>query len=205
MGQTEGAAEATMRNALGQDVPVSLVKEVDQLRDGVVMDLVTRFARQRNVLMALKKHTVDEIETFLKLSAERFKQDVGGKKGNVTLYSYDGRYKVVRSVSDNMVFDEGLSSAKNLIDQCLTDWGKGSRPETRLIIDRAFRPNTAGRVSTSAILSLRTLAINDPRWIMAMHAISESLKAMSSKAYYRVFEKDENDKWRPICIDFAAL
>jgi hypothetical protein len=74
-----------------------------------------------------------------------------------------------------------------------------------MLIEQAWRPNSAGRVSTSAILGLRRLGINDDRWILAMHAIDESLQVMSSKAYVRVYRKDEHDNWQPICVDFAAL
>lgn len=204
-GQASETTGATMKNALGQDMPVHLVKEIDKLRDELVRDLVHRFEEAGRAVRALKEYATTELAAFLQLSAERYQEDLGGKKGNVTLYSYDGRYKVMRSVTDNLVFDEGLTSAKELIDRCLTDWGQESRPEARMIIERAFRPNSAGRISTSAILSLRSLAINDARWITAMHAISESLKVMSSKAYVRVYRKDDNDNWQPVCVDFAAL
>lgn len=197
--------EATMRNAIGQDVPVRLVKDFDKLRDDLVQGLLGRFEQASQDLKALKDLSTADLSAFLELSAERFGEDLGGKKGNVTLYSYDGKVKVVRSIADNMVFDEGIAAAKELIDRCLTDWGQESRPEVRMIIERAFRPNSAGRISTSAILGLRSLAINDERWITAMHAISESLKVISSKAYVRVYRRDENDNWRPVCVDFAAL
>ncbi len=197
--------ESTMKNALGQDVPMRLVKDVDRTRDALVIDLVERFEEAGRNLAALKKHATGELEAFLQLSAERFGTDLGAKKGNVTLYSYNGRYKVVRSVQDLVVFDEGLASAKELVDRCLTEWGSESRPELRMHSEKAFRPNSSGRVSTSAILGLRTLAINDERWITAMHAISESLKVMSSKAYIRVYRKDKLDNWQPVNVDFAAL
>lgn len=194
-----------MRNAIGQDVPVQLVKEIDRLRNDLVMETLERFDAAGRELAALKTRVTEDLEAFLKLSAERFGEDLGGKKGNVTLYSYDGNCKIVRSVTETMVFDEGLAAAKELIDQCLTDWGADSRPEVRLLINRAFRPNSAGRVSTSAILGLRSLAINDERWIRAMLAIDESLKVISSKAYVRVYRKDEHGNWKPVCVDFAAL
>ena len=128
--------ESTMKNALGQDVPMRLVKDVDRTRDALVIDLVERFEEAGRNLAALKKHATGELEAFLQLSAERFGTDLGGKKGNVTLYSYNGRYKVVRSVQDLVVFDEGLASAKELVDRCLTEWGSESRPELRMIIEK---------------------------------------------------------------------
>lgn len=198
-------SDGTMKNALGQDVPLRLVKDVDRLRNDLVLDMVNSFERASAELRTLKARATGELEAFLTLSAERYGQDLGGKKGNVTIYSYDGRYKIVRSITDTMMFDEGLAAAKELIDQYLTDIMRDVPQEVRMLIEKAFRPNRSGRVSTSAILSLRTLAINDERWIMAMHAIGESLQTMSSKPYVRVYKKDENDNWQPVCVDFAAL
>ena len=195
----------TMRNSIGQDVPAHLVKEVDKLRDGLVRDIADAFLEASDRLSALKKRATDDLEAFLEISAQRFGEDLGGKKGNVTVYSFDGRMKIVRNVQDAIVFDEGLAAAKELIDQYLTRIMQGVPGEVRQLIDRAFRPNSAGKISTSAVLGLRSLAINDERWIMAMHAIEESIKISSSKAYLRVFIRDDIGNWQPVKVDFAAL
>jgi hypothetical protein len=187
-----------MRNARGQDVPESLVKEIDKMRDTLVKEVTARYMTLAEQTRAVKKQCSDDLEAFLQISAERFGADLGGKKGNVTVYSYDGKCKIIRQVSDYMVFDEGLAAAKELIDQCLTDWVKNATPEIRTLIDRAFRPNSAGRISTSAVLGLRQLAINDERWIRAMHAIGESLKVVSSKAHIRAYRQDEGGDWQPV-------
>ena len=199
------APEGYMRNALGQDVPVRLVKEIDRMRNDLVVEMAAKFGRVSNELAELKKHASGEVEAFLTLSAERYGAEIGGKKGNVTLYSYDGKCKLERTVADTMVFDESLAAAKALIDQYLDDIMQGVPSEVRMLVEKAFRPNSAGRISNSAVLGLRSLGINDERWITAMHAISESLKVMSSKAYYRVKVKDENGNRQPVCVDFAAL
>lgn len=194
-----------MRNALGQDIPLRMVKDIDKMRDALVRDIVAAFEESNLQLAEMKRKSQQDLEAFLKISAERYGEDLGGKKGNITLHSYDGQYKIQRSVTDYMVFDEGLAAAKQLIDDYLTDIMQDSPQAVRLLVDKAFRPNSAGRVSTSAVLSLRTLAINDERWITAMHAISESLKILSSKSYLRVFKKDEQGNWQYISCDFAAL
>jgi hypothetical protein len=199
------APEETMRNAIGQDVPLRLVKDIDKMRDALVKDVVDRYERTSRELKELKHLVTREVEAFLQISAERYRQDLGGKKGNVTLYSYDGKYKLVRSYADCMVFDEGLAAAKELIDRCLTDWIRDSNANIRLLVEQAFRPNSAGKISTSAVLGLRRLGINDERWITAMHAISESLQVMSSKAYIRAYRKDDDGNWQPISVDFATL
>ncbi|MDR1945682.1 MAG: DUF3164 family protein [Desulfovibrio sp.] len=195
---TEVRSESYMRNALGQDVPVSLVKEIDKMRDNLVRGVVADYQALAEQTQQVKRRCEGDLEAFLQLSAERFGAELGGKKGNVTVYSYDGKLKLVRQMSDYMVFDEGLAATKELIDQCLTDWTQTTSPEIKLLIDRAFRPNSHGRISTSAVLGLRQLAINDERWIRAMHAIGESLKVVSSKAHIRAYRQDEGGDWQPV-------
>jgi hypothetical protein len=191
-----------MRNAMGQDVPVELVKPVDRMRDDLVRDIAARYEEMSAELAELKKHVTGELGAFLDMSAERYGQDLGGKKGNVTLHSYDGSVKVMRCVSDNLVFNEEIHAARTLIDQYLNDALQGASAELRMLVDRAFRPNSLGRISTSAVLSLRSVAINDPRWISAMHAIEESIKVVSSSVAVRVYKRDESGELRQIKVEF---
>jgi hypothetical protein len=191
----------TMRNAIGQDVPLDLVKPVDKLRDDLVRDVAEDYERAAAELTRLRSHVADDLEAFLNISAERYGQDLGGKKGNVTLHSYDGKTKIVRTMHDNIVFDESIHAAKTLIDQYLSDALQGVSNEVRLLVDRAFRPNSAGRISTSAVLSLRAVAINDPRWLNAMRAIEDSIKVVSSSASVRVYRHVDGD-WQQIKVEF---
>ena len=202
---TTPETQTHMRNAIGQDVPVHMVKEVDKMREALVRDIANAFLEVSGKLSALKKRATDDLEAFLAISAQRFGTDLGGKKGNVTIYSYDGKIKIVRNIQDSIVFDEGLAAARELIDQYLDSLMQGVPGEVRKLIDRAFRPNSAGRISTSAVLGLRSLDINDERWITAMHAIEESIKVVNSKAYIRVFIRDDKGNWQPVKVDFAAL
>jgi len=59
---------------------------------------------------------MDDVGAFIQLSAEKYEVKVGGNKGNVSLLSFDGRYKIVRQVAENITFDERLQAAKALID-----------------------------------------------------------------------------------------
>jgi hypothetical protein len=195
----------TMRNAIGQDIPVHMVKEFDRLRDELVRETVAGFERAAAMLTELKTRTETDLDAFLELSSGRFGEDLGGKKGNVTIYSYDGKYKVSRQISDYTVFDEGLAAARELLDRYLNSKLQGADADLRLLVDKAFRPNASGKINTSAILSLRSVAINHPDWIAAMHAISESLKVVSSNACVRVYKADEGGGWSPVCVNYSSI
>lgn len=194
-----------MENALGHLVPVEQVREMDKARDELVREKVAKVKDMQARLRALKLELMGDISAFVQLSAERYGAKVGGGKGNITLMSYDGRYQIKRQVSETLCFDEGLQAAKALIDECLREWCEKSPGELRAIVDQAFKVDREGRINTNAILGLRRLDIADERWQRAMQAIGDSLQVTDTKAYVRVYERDENGRYNAISLDMAAL
>lgn len=128
----------------------------------------------------------------------------GGEKGNVTLYSFDGRYKVVRAMAEMLDFDERLQAARELINECMREWTDGANSNLRAVIEAAFSLDRDAKLSSSRILGLRRLKIDDPRWSRAMDAIGESVQVTGSKAYVRFFERDANGKYQPVSLDMAT-
>lgn len=194
-----------VENALGHLVPVDQVREIDKARDGLVREKVAKVKAMQEQLRALKLELMGDVSAFVQLSAERYDAKLGGGKGNITLMSYDGRYQIKRQVSETLSFDEGLQAAKALIDECLREWCEKSPGELRAIVDQAFKVDREGRINTNAILSLRRLNIADERWQRAMQAIGDSLQVTDTKAYIRVYERDENGRYNAISLDMAAL
>ena len=190
----------------GRLIPVDTIKPIDLARDSLVRDIVTKAKLVSANLADFKNQTFGDIQAFVELSAEQYGTKVGGNKGNVTLMSFDGRYKVQRACQEHISFDERLQAAKALIDQCLTDWTSNASHEIRVLIDRAFEVNKEGHLNTGRILALRRVDIKDPRWLKAMDAISDSIQVVGSKSYVRVYERQgDTDQYTPISLDIAAI
>lgn len=198
--------EGYMRDPRGNLVPEANIKPIDRMRHDMVMELAKLAERQSADLKSFKKHVFQTIQSFLDLSAEQYGVRLGGAKGNVTLMSFDGRYKVQRAVAEHIVFDERLAIAKELIDQCITKWSEGVNDHIRTLVEHAFRTNRQGHVSTGAILGLRRLNIDDPDWLKAMDAIADSVTSNQTSTYVRFYERiGDTDQYRPIPLDIAAL
>ena len=86
--------EGFMRNAQGHLVPINLVKPVDQERDRLVRELVTLAQDLNARLVAFKLKCFGDVSAFADLSAEQYGVKRGGKKGNITLHTYDGAFKL---------------------------------------------------------------------------------------------------------------
>ncbi|BFU65351.1 DUF3164 family protein [Rodentibacter abscessus] len=189
----------------GSLVADEMVKDIDKTRDELVHSFVAGAKRLQNEMQQFKQQVFSDVNAFVELSNEKYGVHLGGRKGNLTLLTFNGKYKLQVAVSDHLSFDERIHAAKGLIDQCLQEWAQDARPEIRTLIDNAFQVDKEGNLSTARILSLRRVDIRDERWQNAMQAISDSLQVVGSKDYVRFYERDENGKYQPISLDMAGV
>ena len=194
------------KDAQGKLVPIDMIKDIDKQRDELVLGLIKEAQQHHEALVKFKSSAMSNIQKFIDESGKKYGVKMGGNKGNVTLLSFDGRFKVQRSIAEYLVFDERLQVAKELIDQCIHEWTEGSRSEIRVLINDAFQVDKEGKVSTTRILGLKRLDIKNLKWKKAMQAISDSIQVSGSKSYVRVYERvGESDQYKPISLDMAVV
>lgn len=194
------------QNAAGALVPEAKVKPIDKDRHRVVTGMCEEAKKMAANMLAFKLEAMHQIEDFVQRSLNEYDVKHGGKKGNITLLSFDGRYKVVRQMAETIVFDERLQAAKALIDECIVQWAKGSSANIKVLVNDAFQVDSAGKISTGRVLGLRRLDIQDETWTRAMCAINDSMNVASTKPYVRFYERDERSgDYVAISLDVAAL
>jgi hypothetical protein len=190
----------------GRLIPESMIKPIDIERDRLVRHLVDRASELSSELADFKTVAFGDIKAFIEMSFEEYGAKVGGKKGNVSLLSFDGRYKIQLAVQESIALDERLQAARALIDECLRDWTTGARPEIVTLVNDAFRTDTKGDIRTARVLALRRLEITDERWQRAMQAIGEACQVVGSKSYIRIYERvGDTDQYQPISLDIAGV
>jgi hypothetical protein len=194
-----------MQDSQGRLVPEECVKDIERLRDTLVREIISKANDLSKKLADFKTQAMSDINAFVSLSAEKYGVKMGGQKGNLSLLTYDGEYRLIVAIADTLVFDERLQAAKELIDECLRDWSEDSRVELKTVLNGTFDVDKTGNVNTKRILSLRKLEINDERWKRAMEAISDSLTVAGSKAYIRVYQRTDNGEYKQINLDLASL
>lgn len=192
-------------NAQGSLVPEAKVKEIDKDRSRTVHQLCEQAKAVSANLLAFKLLAMKEVFDFVERSMALYDVKRGGKKGNVTLLSFDGKYKIVRQMQETIAFDERLQAAKALIDECVSGWVKGSNANVKALINHAFQVDQQGKISTGRVLALRQLEISDEQWERAMKAIGDSMQVLSTKPHIRFYELDEKSgEYIPIILDVAG-
>lgn len=195
-----------MKNALGHLVPEANVREQDKLRDQVARALVTDARNINALLAAFKKKALGDIDDLVKIAGERYDVTLGGKKGNISVSTYDGQFKVQRSVADVLQFTEEMEAAKALIMACIKRWSEGANPQISALVSRAFAPGRNGQLKTAAVLDLLRIEIDDAEWKKAMQALKDSINATGTAVYVRVYERiGDSDQYKAIPLDLAAV
>ncbi|SIQ30210.1 DUF3164 family protein [Marinobacterium stanieri] len=198
--------EGYLMNAAGHLVPVSTIKDIDMARNDLVLEFVARAEQLQEKMRDFKLSALGDVQAFVELSAEKYDVQIGGRKGNVQLTSFDGKYRLTRSIQDQLSFDERLKAAKALIDNCIHRWAQGSAEEIKALVEHAFQVDKEGNISTARVLGLRRLDIQDDEWQKAMQAIADSIQVTGSQTYIRLHKRvGESDQWQAIPLDMAKL
>jgi len=195
----------TRMNAQGHLVPVHLIKPIDQLRDDTVLSIIEQGKELRLTMANKKAQFMNMVNDFVDLSAEQYGLNWGGKKGNVSLTSFCGNYRVQKAKSEHRVFDERIQAAKAQIDSCIERWAEGASDQIKALVEHAFRVNKQGRIDVNQVLSLRQLDISDDEWQQAMEAISDSIQVSGSSSYLRLYEKTDDGSFKQISLDFTKM
>jgi hypothetical protein len=205
MSNTATVPAGYWQDAKGNLIPSAKIKTIDKVQNELVYRLCAMARDQSAILASFKRISADELAAFVSLSGSEYGVQVGGDKGNITLLSFDGKYKLVRQVSDSITFGPQLLAANQLIDNCVHRWAAGANDNIKALVNHAFQTDKTGQINTARVLALRQLDIKDEEWLRAMQAIADSIQTLSSKPYVRFYERDDKTgDYLPIVLNVAA-
>lgn len=198
-----------VRNATGNLVHETEISEQDKLRDRVVMDIAAVAVRLNAELKALKEKALADIDDLIAIAGEKYNMKLGGPKGNVSLLSFDGSFKLKRIHQDSVGYTEAMEVAKAKVFECISRWGQTVHEDAHkhlfTLATRAFRPTRSGEISISRVTEMLGAEINDPDWKMAKQAVMGSLIVNGKAVYIQVQQRVEGKKYSTILLDIAGV
>ncbi|MBB4819272.1 hypothetical protein HNP29_002662 [Pseudomonas alcaligenes] len=193
-------------NAVGHLVPEHQVREHDKLRDGVARELAEEAVHLSAALAKFKSKALGDIDDLIAICAEKYGVTLGGKKGNASITTYDGAFKVERCVADRIAFTEEILAAKELIDKCIRKWSVGANQHLRVLVDRAFSAGRNGQIKTNDVLGLLRMEIDDVDWKTAMEALKDAIQVNGQAVYVRVYRREgDSDRYVPVNLNIAVV
>ncbi len=197
-------------DAAGNRIRLTNISEIDQMKDEVSRRLVAGAKSMQAAMAAFKRSALDEVMAAKGLIFEKYEVQLGGKKGNISLKSFDGSQEVQVAVADQISFGPELQAAKALIDECIEAWAEGANDNIRTLVEDAFQVNKAGRIDTGRVLGLRRKNMKDAsgqpdaRWARAMDAIGDAIQVTGTVTYIRFYDRAPGGMGA-VTLDFAKL
>ena len=199
--------EGYLKDGKGNLVAIANIKQTDLIKDEFVRKAIDKALEMQEALAEFKQSLMAEADDFIELLAQEHGVNLGGKKGNVTLRTFDSQLKVTLQTQERIELGPELTLAKQLIDQCLDEWTEGGNQNIKAIVSKTFNTDKQGSLNPQRILALRKLEISDDsgKWTKAMNIIAESVGVVDSCRFIRFYKQDEKGIEQAISLDIAKL
>ncbi|KPH64129.1 DUF3164 family protein [Pseudoalteromonas porphyrae] len=196
-----------LKDGKGNLVAIVNIKQTDLIKDEFVKKAIDKAVEMQQTLAEFKQDLMAEADDFIELLAQEHGVNLGGKKGNVTLRTFDSQLKVTLQTQERIELGPELALAKQLIDQCLDEWTEGGNQNIKAIVSKTFNTDKQGSLNPQRILALRKLEISDDsgKWTKAMNIIAESVGVVDSCRFIRFYKQDDKGIEQPISLDIAKL
>ena len=196
-----------LRDGKGNLVAIANIKQTDLIKDEFVKKAIDKAIKMQKALAEFKQSLMAEADDFIELLAQEHGVNLGGKKGNVMLRTFDSQLKVTLQTQERIELGPELTLAKQLIDQCLDEWTEGGNQNIKAIVSKTFNTDKQGSLNPQRILALRKLEITDDsgKWAKAMNIIAESVGVVDSTRFIRFYKQDDNGIEQAISLDIAKL
>lgn len=207
MNEMNQIPEGFMEDGKGNLVAIANIKQADLIKDEFVKESVALAEQQQKELAEFKQKQMQQADDFMELLAQEHGVNLGGKKGNVVLRSFDNSMSVKIQNQERIELGPELQLAKTLIDECLDNWTKDGNQNIRAIVNKVFATDKQGTLNPQRILGLRKLEIEDDsgQWQKAMNIISESVNTIDSCRFIRFYKKNDKGQDEAISLDIAKL
>lgn len=174
----------TMRDSMGQDIPIKYINKYDRARDKYTRRILARFRRIRSLMEQAVVDTLSDIEAI-----QEARETEPSAKGNFQCQSFDGLIQVAIDQSYNIRLDDRVREARDMmLDYARSLCAKAGSDASALfeLVEEAFAANRSGGLAVGRVLSLCRRNITAPAWLRARKLLLDSIQTDLGKAYLRV-------------------
>ena len=194
--------ERTWTDTAGREVPAKYVPKFAKAKDAAARKILDAWRKEEARLKALWKETVAAVE---KIHAQARKEEklepaAVSDKGYFSFRTFDGRVTVRLDRAREVVFNEKLDLAKELIDEAVEEIAGETAGDLRPLVESAFKPRGTNRTLDRQRLSdICKMNVRNAKWQKAVELIKAAAEESQRMDYLRVIDGD-----RSIVLDLHA-
>lgn len=199
--------EKTWKDETGADIPANRITKSEKLRERLIYKAAKDASSISKQLVEFKGKVVSHVQQIIDAVVLENEGKAITKKGSITLYNFDGSIKIETNVSERIDFDDILlQQCKAKLDEMLNDNLTSIDDFIKEIIMSAFE-TSKGKPDHRRLLGLKKYLarVKNPLFHEAMELLDKSIRRPDSRAYYRVWVRDENGKYQNIDLNFSSV
>jgi hypothetical protein len=181
-------------------------KAYEAERDALVEELCNSAIHQSKLLAEFKEFCQEKFDKQYE-QLEEYGTLRANSKGGFALVTSCGRFKAVRNRATQPSWDERSNKAITLITEFLETTIRKRDKKLFEILFSFIKKNEKGELEYSRVMNLlqHQDKYNDPRWVEGLNLIKESYSCNLRGYQYDFFQKDKEEKWERINLQFSSL
>jgi len=204
MAQTK---EKFWKDENGVLIPANRINKAEKLREKITAALLKKAQDLNERLMAFKEELKESCDLMEEVSLEQLGVNPDNFKGNLTFFNFDRSIKIERSISEPMRFDDlTIAAAKQKLDEFLREAIESKFDFAKEMVMSAFETRN-GKLDPKKITPLTRYEtkVNHPLFTDACKLIQQAIRRPDSKTYYRIWVKEEGDKYEAVELNLSNI
>ncbi|EOW2077614.1 DUF3164 family protein [Vibrio parahaemolyticus] len=197
------APEGFVYDASGNLISKANISAIDLRKDAFTASMVEQVKDQQKRLAQFKENLVKAFETFRTELLEQYdaKLHTRGSGDNVTIYSFDGRYKMSYKTPKLKALGPEFEASRELAREWFHK-NKDNAPHDLLLPAQEFY---TGEMTLNKALKFIGWKVQDPILVKAQAAAKDSMIVIGKKSYFNFYERDEEGEYQAVHLNFAKL
>lgn len=170
----------------GNTVPAKYVSDYDKKKDAAARAIEADWRKMEAALAKLWQKTAERVAAVRAAAAKRERIALG-EKGNFSFFSFDGRIQVRHDAARDIVFDEKLSLAKELLAKAVEEMAGTASGDLKTLVETAFKPRgKSGELDRARIHDICRMPIRNANWCKAVELIKAAEVERGKREYLAV-------------------
>jgi hypothetical protein len=178
-------------------------KDYEQLRDETALKLVGKAVALADAIKDFKVEVFSDMSGLYELLKEYSNRHADGK-GNFTIESSDGTYKIEFTRQTLGSFDERADQAEKHIIDFVNSHFAGDEKTKEFITGLLERSKGKFDVKQVQKLYAMEASYTDPNWLEGIRLFKEAWKLSETKDYTRFFIKYKSE-WKAVNLNFSSI
>ncbi len=201
--QRPEAPDGFVYNAEGNLIAKSNISAVELRKDAFATSMVEQVKEQQKRLIQFKENLATAFESFRVELLDQYdaKLHTRGSGDNVTVFSFDGRYKMTFKTPKLKTLGPEFEASRELAREWFHQ-NKDNAPHDLLLPAQEFY---TGEMSLNKALKFIGWKVQDPILVKAQAAAKDSMIVIGKKSYFNFYERGEDGEYQPVHLNFSKL